>query len=303
MSCQELKFQQCRKKEKASETRSSSHSLSRRACVSLVSPLCSGGAVSTSSMADPASLPLAAVSVSASNSRHSTRKRTSPTTSSKEKAKRPRTRSQDTAAPQDSTTETVTKRGKNKQTPSSSTESSTRRSSLRNSRPLEKDQQTQNSSTVVNNKIHHNHQHTAISGKNKLSVSLIETVTSDTHQKTASKRPQSAGNSRLNNIEPETSKIRKSKVEAGTSKWDISSSKKSRLSKNKESKPLDTESSFHKYTLRSQARLSTTDNPERNILDEQQHNNKASATNKKKHKVLMKLFKWLSDTYLFIFML
>lgn len=74
-----------------------------RACVSLVSTQCSGVVVSTSSMADPASLSLAAVSVTASNSRQSTRKRHSnPQHNSnnnqqqiaKTNTKRPRTRSQ-----------------------------------------------------------------------------------------------------------------------------------------------------------------------------------------------------------------
>lgn len=304
MSCQELKFQQCRKKEKASETRRSSHSLSRRACVSLVSPLCSGGAVSTSSMADPASLPLAAVSVSASNSRHSTRKRTTPTQSSKTKAKRPRTRSQDTAA-QDSTASATTtdiapsssnnrrsagKHNKHQtQLPSCSEDSSqSRRSSLRNSRLLF-DHQTQNSTsnTVVNNKVHNNHQSTVVPNtKNKISVSLIETGTTDVHRKTANKRPQSAGSCKLNNTEADTSKLRRSsKIEPGTSQWDITSSKKSRLSKNKETKSLDAESSIHKYPLRSQVRLSTAENPDRTIPDEPQQNHKAPAINKKKHKV------------------
>lgn len=294
MSCQELKFQQSRKKGKASETRSSSHSLSRRACVSLVSPLCSGGAVSTSSMADPASLPLAAVSVSASNSRHSTRKRTSPSQQSKSQAKRPRTRSQDTAAPRDHSTTgdaaaQAGRRGRDKHAPSTScsSEALERRSSLRNSRPFDKDH-LDAKTTVLNNKVLHNsHYNLSLTAKNKASVSLIESSSTETHRKPTYKRPQSTGSVKLNNSESETSKLRRStKAEPGTSHWDINTSKKSRLNKSKESKSVDAESSFHKYPLRSQGRLNTADNPDRNIPDQLQHSNKASAINKKKHKVI-----------------
>lgn len=293
MSCQEFKFQQHIKKAKATETHSSSHCLSRRACVSLVSPLCSGGAVSTSSMADPASLPLAAVSVSASNSRHSTRKRSNPTQPTKAETKRPRTRSQDTAAPQDTAstaTDNSTKRGKNKHNSSNNADSSSRKGSLRNSKNIpDKDHSATHSSTVVNNKVHNNHQNTT--SRNKISVSLIEAGTSDTHHKSTNKRPQSAGGYRPSADSEPSSKIRRSsKAEPGTSHWDISSSKKPRPSKSKDTKSLDADSSFHKYPLRSQVRLSTADNPERSILDEQP-NHKASAISKKKHKVIPTIFK------------
>lgn len=282
MNCRELQFQQCIKK--ASETQGSSHSLLRRACVSLVSPLCSGGAESTSSMADPASLPLAAVSVSASNSRHSTRKRISVTQPDKTEAKRPRTRSQDTAASNESST---SKRGKNKPAPSNSFDGATTRNSLQNSRhACDKVQATQN--VVANNKVHNNHQNSSVPIRNnKGSVSLLETGSIELQRRTGSKRPQSVGSSTSGETTSETStKTKKpSKVEAGTSRWDVTSSKKART-KGRETRSIDGEVSLHKYPLRSQVRLSAAENPDRTIPDEQL-DHKASATNKKKHKVII----------------
>lgn len=269
MNCQDLKFQRCTKKE--SENPGSSHSLLRRACVSLVSPLCSGGAVSTSSMADPASLPLAAVSVSASNSRHSTRKRSNTTQTDKAEAKRPRTRSQDTAASHNSTDRPSSRRSKQRQQPSASDtpnfETSITRNSLRN---------------TANNKVHNNHLNTTISLRNKASVS---TETIDLQRKQGHKRPQSVGSSvkTCETAESSTSLRRSFKVEPGTSRWDVTSAKKQKT-KAKETKSSDGETGVHKYPLRSQVRLSGADSSDRNIPDEQL-NCKASATQKKKHKV------------------
>lgn len=275
MNSRELKFQQCRKE--TSESQDSSRSSLRRACVSLVSPLCSGGAVSTSSMADPASLPLAAVSVSASNSRHSTRKRIIPTQPEKTEAKRPRTRSQDTGAFNENSTEKTSKKGKHKQ--STSFESSITRSSLRNSKPNDK--------TI---KIHNNHQITPNIPK-KASVSLTETGNIDLHRKNSGKRPQSAGCTNTeDNIEPFTKTKKSFKIEPGTSRWNLVTNKKS-SKKIKESRSLDADSSIHKYPLRSQVRLSGTETFDKTT--EEQTDHKAIATNKKKHKVRIDQNLWL----------
>lgn len=281
MNCQELKFQQSCKK--TSETRGNSHSFLRRACVSLVSPLCSGGAVSTSSMADPASLPLAAVSVSASNSRHSTRKRVNPTQPEKAKAKRPRTRSQDSGAFHETSTDKNFKKGKFKQLTSNSFETSITRSSLRNSKSSDKNATL----TATNNKINNNLQLSTITtGKNKSSISLIETGTADLHHKSISKRSQLPSCSVNSNEEiAETTSKRKKPftIEPGTSRWDVTTTKK--ISKKiKESKSLDGEPGVHKYTLRSQVRLSGPESFEKTTVEDQIEQ-KALATNKKKHKV------------------
>lgn len=274
MNCQDLKFQRCTKKE--SETPGSSHSLLRRACVSLVSPLCSGGAVSTSSMADPASLPLAAVSVSASNSRHSTRKRSDTTQTDKAEAKRPRTRSQDTAASHNPSTEKLSsRRSKQRQQPADTPpESSITRNSLRN---------------IANNKVHNNHFNSTLTLRNKApSISPNRTEHIDVQRKQAHKRPQSL-NSNSNSVESEetteaSTSVRKSfKVVASTSRWDVASTAKKPRTKVKSHLPV-AESSIHKYPLRSQVRLSGPDSSDRSISDDQ-INFKATATQKKKHKV------------------
>lgn len=297
MNCQELQFQQYRKR--ASETQDSSHSVLRRACVSLESTLCSGGAVSTSSMADPASLPLAAVSVSASNSRHSTRKRINPTQPDKTEAKRPCTRSQDTGTVYDISSDKLLKHSKNKQQSTSyNFESSITKSSLRNSRHSVDKSQT----AISNNKLHNNHQISSVSAKHKTSVSLLETGNIELHRR-SNKRSKSVSG-RVNSEDNSDSSLKAKKtlkIEAGTSRWDITSSKKAnKKDHKKESKSFDNDLAFHKYPLRSQIRLSGTDILDKNITDEQL-DPKASATTKKKHKVRQQKKKYVYKFLIYLF--
>lgn len=237
--------------------REPSHSWLRRACVSPVNPQCSGGAASASSMAEPASLPPSAVSVSASHSRHSARKRASPTQPQpRVESKRPRTRSQDTTAA--SPAESPGGRGKLRPAETPTARTSPR--SPRLNRSLE------NFPTTSRTNNNHN-----------------PTISLSTHHR----KSQSVGGEEIADTPIKTR--RTSKVEAGTSVWEVSTLKSK--SKNREastsSKSPEGDNSGHKYPLRNHVRLSISDSGKTNSPSSRTiaGDSKSPTSHKKKNKV------------------
>lgn len=256
--------------------------LPRWACVALVSTLCSGGAASTSSMADPASFPLAAVSVSASNSRHSTRKRVNPTQPQVEN-KRPRTRSQDTA------TVSIESGGRGKIRTNS--EAPITRNSKRVSKNIfDKIHSPQNSklhniSRSIQNSLE---DCPSTSKNNKGPINCTSTVSVETQRKDNRKAHSTGNIKKVDDLTESSIRTRRqSKVEAGTSVWEVSSTRsKSKIRDNSNSKPVENESSsIHNYPLRSQVRRTICETEEKCDIHLDQGDSKFPNNYKKKNKV------------------
>lgn len=270
-----------------------SQRLLRRACVSPENPQCSGGAVSASSMAEPASLPLSAVSVSASNSRHSTRKRASPTQPQTE-AKRPRTRSQDTTAALTPTESSSGGRGKSR----TRSETPITKNSNRTPRHIfDKLNSSPNLST--NSKIHkigRTNQNSVddyptTSKANKASISFTESSgTEPQHRRAHSRKTQSTGSAKHTDDFPEAhvKTRRASRVEAGTSFWEVTTHKtKPSLRDSSSSKSPESDISVHKYPLRNHVRLSSAGNSKSTSPSTKstRGDSKSPSTNRRKNKV------------------